>query len=146
MDSKKLDLDYINRKEHLDELISFMPYQDKVEWAKTRIKEFLKWCEENKFEEVTISFSGGKDSTVLLDLVLKVHKKIKSKIYLIPAYAIEITFPSTIKFIKDTVLKYQEKHKYLKNPLFKKPVMAWKEILLKKGYPIFSKQVSDKDI
>ncbi|MDE5767448.1 MAG: phosphoadenosine phosphosulfate reductase family protein [Malacoplasma sp.] len=142
MDSKKLNLNQINRKEHLDELISFMPYQDKVEWAKNRIEEFLKWCEENKFEEVTVSFSGGKDSTVLLDLVLKVHKKIKSKIYLVPAYAIEITFPSTIKFIKDTVLKYQEKYKYLKNPLFKKPVMAWKEILLKKGYPIFSKQVS----
>ncbi|MDE7099609.1 MAG: phosphoadenosine phosphosulfate reductase family protein, partial [Malacoplasma sp.] len=105
MDSKKLNLNQINRKEHLDELISFMPYQDKVEWAKNRIEEFLKWCEENKFEEVTVSFSGGKDSTVLLDLVLKVHKKIKSKIYLVPAYAIEITFPSTIKFIKDTVLK-----------------------------------------
>ncbi len=140
--NKKLKLDQIDRKNHIDELIYFMPFQDKLEWAKLKIKEFLNWCELNDFKEILISFSGGKDSTVLLDLVLKVHKEIKSKIYLVPAYAIEITFPSTIKFIKDTVSNYQKTYKYLKNPLFKKPTMAWKDILIKKGYPIFSKQVS----
>lgn len=56
-----------------------------------------------------------------MDLVLKVHKKMKSQINLIPAYAIEITFPETIKFIKKTVKKYQQKYPYLKNPYLVPP-------------------------
>lgn len=148
MDNKINELT-LNRKEHYNELINYMPYKDKVFWAKTKIKEFLLHCMElnkqetlNKIDEVTISFSGGKDSTVLLDLVLKVHEEIACDIFLVPAYAVEITFPSTFKFIKTLVLDYQSKYKYLKNPLLMNPKMPWHEILNTKGYPIYSKQIS----
>lgn len=130
------------RKEHFDEFNQFMPINDKIKWSNKKIEEFLVWCEQNNYSEVLISFSGGKDSTVLLDLVVNVHKKINSKLFLVPAYAIEITFPTTIKFIRETVSFYQEKCSYLKNPLFVKPKKAWNEILKEKGYPIFSKQIS----
>lgn len=148
MDNKINELT-LNRKEHYNELINYMPYKDKVFWAKAKIKEFLLHCMElnkqntlNKIDEITISFSGGKDSTVLLDLVLKVHEEIECDIYLVPAYAVEITFPSTIKFIKMLVIEYQKKYKYLKNPLLMNPRLPWHEILNTKGYPIYSKQIS----
>lgn len=131
-----------NRKAHFLELTSDMSFSAKVEWAEFRIKEFLEWCDTNKYSDTLISFSGGKDSTVLMDLVLKVHKKMKSQINLIPAYAIEITFPETIKFIKKTVKKYQQKYPYLKNPYLVPPKASWLKILKDKGYPIFSKQIS----
>lgn len=131
-----------SRKSHFNEFISHAPLSDKIEIATLRIKEFLKWCEGRDYKEILISFSGGKDSTVLLDIVLKVHKEMNCKIYLVPAYAIEITFPETIKFIKSTVEKYREKYEYLKLPLLVPPKMSWNKILKIKGFPIFSKQVS----
>ncbi len=132
----------IERKEHFNEVVFLMPLKDKVFHAEEKIKEFLAWCKENNHKEILISFSGGKDSTVLFDLVIKVHKQVKSDIYLIPAYAIEITFPSTIKFIKDVTNMYKRDCEYIKDPLFVRPKKAWVEILQTKGYPIFSKQIS----
>ncbi len=131
-----------NRRIHFNELNKDMPLKDKIFWAKKKIKEFFIWAEENKYEEITVSFSGGKDSTILFHLVNEVHKEIKSEIYLIPAYAVEITFPSTLKFIKDTCEKYQEENEYIKELLIKPPKMPWNQILDEKGYPIFSKQTS----
>ncbi len=131
-----------NRKIHFSELNKYMPLNDKIIWAKKKIKEFIEWAEKNKYEEITISFSGGKDSSILFHLVNEVHKELKSKIYLIPAYAVEITFPSTLKFIKDTCEKYREKNEYIKELLIKPPKMPWNQILDEKGYPIFSKQTS----
>lgn len=139
-----------NRRAHVNELIKLMPYSDKVLWAENKIKEFLKFLEEKYKKEnlptsewkVLISFSGGKDSTVLLDLVVKIHKKIKSKVKLIPAYAYEITFPETLVFIKKIISNYQKKNKYLQELLLAKPKLPWFEILKQKGYPIYSKQIS----
>ncbi len=137
------------RKSHYEELVKYMPFKDKVLWAKTKIKEFFQSCEEfNKtnpripISEITISFSGGKDSTVLFHLVNEVHKEIKSKFYLVPAYAAEITFPSTIKFIKETVDNFRKDNSKIKELLMVPPKMPWNEILNQKGYPIFSKQIS----
>ena len=143
-----------NRRLHIDELIKFMPYEEKLEWAKKRIKEFLdftyneyknnpkyKHLKPNDYK-VIISFSGGKDSTVLLDLINIVHKEIKSKIYLQPAYAYEITFPETLVFIKNTIKNYQKENKYILDLMVAKPKLPWNQILETKGYPIFSKQIS----
>lgn len=130
------------RKNHYQELVDHMPLKDKVYWAKQKIEEFLKYCEKQKENEVLVSFSGGKDSTVLFDLVFDVHQKIQSKVYLVPAYAIEITFPSTIKFIKEITAYYQQKSAFIKDPYFVKPKKAWIDILHTKGFPIYSKQIS----
>lgn len=140
----------VNRRIHIDEISKLMPLKDKITHAESKIEEFLIWCEKELYlneknnlnKEVLISFSGGKDSTVLFDLVVKVHKKINSNLYIVPAYAIEITFPETIKFIKKVVSKYQENYPFIKDPFFVKPKKAWVDILNTKGYPIFSKQIS----
>ena len=149
MNNKNDFLDREIRKSHYEELVKYMPFKDKVLWAKTKIKEFFQSCEEfNKtnpkipISEITISFSGGKDSTVLFHLVDEVHKEMKSKFLLVPAYAAEITFPSTIKFIKETVDNFRNNNKSIKELLMVPPKMPWNEILKQKGYPIFSKQIS----
>ena len=139
------------RKSHYEETVILKNYDQKVEWAKYRIKEFLQamqkyYEQDTKLPqdqwEVLVSFSGGKDSTVLLDLVNKVHHEIESKIYLVPAYAFEITFPETIKFIKDVVNRYRQQNPLIKELILKKPKVSWYDILNQKGYPIYSKQFS----
>ncbi len=131
-----------NRRSHYQEFVNDMPYKDKVFWAKQKIKEFFKECNKRKINEVTVSFSGGKDSTVLLDLVLKVHKEMQLKIKVVMIYATEITFPSTMKFIKHINQKYQKEYEYLADVTIVSPKKSWVEILSQNGYPIYSKQVS----
>ncbi len=140
---KPKDLEEIeNRRSHYYELVKDMPYREKVNWAKTRIKEFFVECENRKLDEVTISFSGGKDSTVLLDLVNQVHTKMKSNIKITLIYATEITFPSTLKFIKETNKRYQKLNPYINDVQIAYPKKSWVEILSQDGYPIYSKQIS----
>ena len=43
----------------------------KIEYAKVKIKEFVEYC--GGVENVFVSFSGGKDSCVLLHLVRSVY-------------------------------------------------------------------------
>ncbi len=130
------------RRSHYEEFVKLMPYSDKLVWAKKKIKEFIRDCEKNSEPEITISFSGGKDSTVLLDLVLRVHAEMKSNIPLVMVYATEVTFPSTIKFVRDTAEKYQKHYPLLRNVQIVNPKKTWNEILTEKGYPIYSKQIS----
>lgn len=127
------------RKSHYHEIKKWK-LKDKIFFSKTKIKEFIKHCEKNNINEITISFSGGKDSTVLLDLVVRTHLEMKSKIKLIPIYAAEITFSSTLPFIKEVISEYQKINKCLYNLDFKLPIMPWKYILEQKGFPIYSKQ------
>lgn len=131
-----------HRKSHFQEITAYMPMNDKIIYSNNKIEEFLNWCNDNEYEEISISFSGGKDSTVLLDLLTKVHKSIKSKIYIVPVYAMEITFPSTLKFIRNTILEYKKKNKYIKDLELFAPKLPWNQILHEKGFPIFSKQIS----
>lgn len=137
-----INLDKEHRKSHFYEITVHMPLNDKITYSKSKIKEFLNWCRENNYKEISISFSGGKDSTVLFDLLIKVHKSIKSKIYIIPVYALEITFPSTLRFIKNTISEYKAKNKYIKDLELFAPKLPWNQILHEKGFPIFSKQIS----
>lgn len=147
-DKDRLEL-FNNRKDHYQELVLQMPFNQKVYWAKQRIKEFIIECQNynlqnpnKQIKEITISFSGGKDSTVLLDLVCQVVASMKTNFYLVPAYAMEITFPSTIRFINEIIEQYRQKYSFLKEPYLVAPKMPWVQILEQKGYPIYSKQVS----
>lgn len=96
----------------------------KIRVTQTRIME---WYEHFK-GNVYVSFSGGKDSTVLLDLVRRIYPDV-------PAVFI------------DTGLEYPEIRDFVKsieNVVWLKPEMNFKQVILKYGYPIISKEVAQK--
>ena len=77
---------------------------------------------------VYISFSGGKDSTVLLDIVREVYPDV-------PAVFVDtgLEFPEIRKFVKT-----------FDNVIFLKPKMPFHKVLKEYGYPVVSKQVALK--
>lgn len=94
----------------------------KIQVTQAKILEWYK-----KYDgQVFISFSGGKDSTVLLDLVRRVYDDI-------PAVFV------------DTGLEYPELREFVKtipNVEWLRPKYPFYEIIEKYGYPVISKDVS----
>ena len=96
----------------------------KIELTKIRIAE---WVDEFRNDGVYVSFSGGKDSTVLLHLVREEYPNVKA-------------------VFSDTGLEYPEIRNFVKgieNVDWVKPELTFREIVLKYGYPVFSKEVSE---
>lgn len=100
------------------------PYEEKLKWTKQLI---LEWYLQYK-GQVYVSFSGGKDSTVLLDIVRSV-KGCEN----VPAVFV------------DTGLEYPEIRDFVKtkeNVIWIKPKLNFKQVIEKYGYPIISKEQS----
>lgn len=111
--------EYTNEK--LKELQSLC-LDEKIALSLTRIAEF-----NNRFPEQTyLSYSGGKDSTVLLDLVKKV-------------------IPNIPVIFSNTGLEYPEIQSFAKSKGAKSvyPEMNFKKVIETYGYPIISKEVSE---
>lgn len=98
--------------------------QRKIQVTQTRI---IEWYQKNN-GKVYVSFSGGKDSTVLLDLARRIYPDI-------PAVFI------------DTGLEYPELREFVKsipNVVWLKPDMNFRKVIETYGYPLISKEVSQK--
>ena len=98
--------------------------EEKIQISKARI---IEWYEAYN-GQVYVSFSGGKDSTVLLDLVRKIYPDV-------PAVFI------------DTGLEYPEIREFVKtkeNVAWLKPEMNFRKVIETYGYPIISKDVSQQ--
>jgi len=94
--------------------------EDKIVYTEDRIVSWYKHFE----GRVYVSFSGGRDSTVLLHLVRELYPEV-------PAVFI------------DTGLEYPEVRQFVKtieNVTFLKPKMNFRQVLQKYGYPIISKE------
>ena len=97
---------------------------DKIKLAEDEIKKHYDLNNGNIF----ISFSGGKDSTVLRHIALKLYPDIK------------VVF-------SDTTNELLEIYKYVKsfdNIIWVNPVMNFKNVIEKYGFPLVSKEVSQK--
>lgn len=104
-----------------------LPLDRKIAITQARIIEWFNFWEGN----VYVSFSGGKDSTVLLDLVIKTIK------------AIDPTFEVPVVF-SNTGLEYPEIQRFAKSKgaTFVTPKMNIVEVIRNYGYPLISKEVS----
>lgn len=100
-----------------------LPLNIKIRKTEQRIREWYEHWEGN----VYVSFSGGKDSTVLLDIVRHLY-------------------PNVPAVFSDTGLEYPEIKEFVKtfpNVIIVRPKHSFKEILTKYGYPIISKEVAN---
>ena len=101
-----------------------MPLEVKIAMSKTRIRA---WINEFGSDGVYISFSGGKDSTVLLDIVREIDPDIKA-------------------MFVDTGLEYPEIRDFVRtfdNVDIIRPKMNFRQVIDKYGYPFISKEVSE---
>lgn len=101
-----------------------MPLDMKVAHTKARIRE---WVREYGIDGVFVSFSGGKDSTVLLHIARQMYPNIKA-------------------VFVDTGLEYPEIRQFVKtfdNVEILRPKMRFDEVIKKYGYPIISKEIAE---
>ena len=102
-------------------MLQSLPLDIKILKTKIRIQEWIDYFGEDK---VYVSFSGGKDSTVLLDLVRQVNSNI-------PAVFIDtgLEYPETKEFVKT-----------IDNVTILRPKMSFKQVIEIYGYPMVSKE------
>lgn len=99
-----------------------LPLNIKIQMTKRRIREWYEFWD----GQVRVSFSGGKDSTVLLHMVRELY-------------------PDVEAVFVNTGLEYPEIQKFVKtfdNVTILRPEMRFDEVIKKYGYPIISKDVS----
>lgn len=101
-----------------------MSLEDKIRYTKRRITE---WVEHYGIEGVYVSFSGGKDSTVLLHIARQIYPNLKA-------------------MFVDTGLEYPEIKQFVKsfeNVDIIRPKMMFNKVIEDYGYPIISKEVAE---
>ena len=102
-----------------------MPLNLKISMTKRRIRD---WVKHFGLDGVYVSFSCGKDSTVLLHIAREM-------------------FPDIKAVFVDTGLEYSEIRSFVKtfdNVDWLRPKMGFKKVCEKYGFPIISKEVSEK--
>ena len=105
-------------------ILQAYPLWMKVERTKRRIAEWVDYYGE---DGVYISFSGGKDSTVLLHLVRSLYPEIEAVFC-----NTGLEYPEIVKFVKD-----------IPNVRILKPELTFKQVINQKGYPVISKSVAN---
>ena len=112
----------IHTKEDLEQLQA-LPLNLKVKLTQRRIREWY----QHFGGQVCVSFSGGKDSTVLLDIVRGIY-------------------PDVPAVFSDTGLEYPEIKEFVKtkeNVEIVRPKMNFRQVIEKYGYPLVSKEVAE---
>lgn len=111
-------------REDLKELQSY-PIDMKIWLTRQRIREFVR---EFGDDSVYVSFSGGKDSTVLLDIVRKDYPNVEAVFV-----NTGLEYPEIVEFVKQH-----------ENVTILRPKKNFRMVLTEYGYPVISKEVSSK--
>lgn len=106
-------------------MLQALPLSVKIEKTKRRIQEFIDVC---GIDGVYISFSGGKDSTVLLDICRSMYPNMR---------AMFVDVPTQYPELKQFTMTFE-------NVDIVKPKMSFFEVCEKYGFPLISKEVADK--
>ena len=103
-----------------------LPLNAKIQMTKRRIDE---WVDEYGEDGCYVSFSGGKDSTVLVDIIRKVcgYKEI-------PLVFVDV--PTQYPELKQFAMTFD-------NLVILKPKISFAEVCEKYGFPLFSKEISE---
>lgn len=101
------------------------PLSVKIKMTQSRIREWVNYYGE---DGVYISFSGGKDSTVLLDIVRQEYPNI-------PAVFVDV--PTQYPELREFVQTFE-------NVEILKPKMTFMQVCEKYGFPLISKEVSER--
>ena len=101
-----------------------LPLEQKIIVSKQRIKQWLEAWE----DQCVVSFSGGVDSTVLLDLVRSVNYDIKAVFV-----NTGLEYPQIVRFVKT-----------IPNVDIIRPKITYKQVIEKYGYPFPSKGIATK--
>jgi len=99
-----------------------LPLKDKITFTNVMIREWY----ESYGGLVYVAFSGGKDSTVLLDLVRRMYPDVPATFN-----NTGLEFPEILAFVRT-----------VKNVEWLKPKITFKEVLDRHGYPVTSKRLA----
>jgi len=112
---------YFKTREDYNKMMQ-LPFEDKIQASMCRIREWYELWN----GQVYVSFGGGKDSTVLLDIARKCFADIEG-VFLNTG----LEYPEIVQFVKQ-----QE------NITTIKPKYTFYEVIQKYGYPVVSKEQS----
>lgn len=113
------------------------PLVDKIQRSLAKIGEWYSYWDGN----VYVSFSGGKDSTVLADLCATWCKLIGAKLYLVFVNT-GLEYPEIQKHVKFFAKYLEEKYGIEVQLDIVRPKMRFDEVIKTYGYPLISKEVS----
>lgn len=102
-----------------------LPLSIKILMTRERIRN---WVNEFGEDGVYVSFSGGKDSTVLLDIVRKDYQNVEAVFV-----NTGLEYPSVRLFAESK-----------ENVTVLRPTMNFRDVIIKYGYPVIGKEVSEK--
>ena len=109
----------------------------KIMLSNTRVRDWYK----EFWNDVYVSFSGGKDSTVLSDLVAKICKEWGYKLTLVFSDT-GLEYPEVRKFVPFFADYLRKKYEIEVDLITVKPEMTFKQVIQTVGYPIGSKKIA----
>lgn len=115
-----------------------LPLKQKIFMTERRIEQWYDYWD----GAVYVSFSGGKDSTVLADIVARFCKKYGWKLYLLFVNT-GLEYPEIQKFVKQFAEWLRITYKIEVQLDIVRPEMRFDEVIKTYGYPVISKEVSN---
>lgn len=113
------------------------PLDDKIQRSIAKIGEWYLWCKNQCY----VSFSGGKDSTVLADLCAQWSKAIDQPLHLVFVDT-GLEYPEIKHHVVDFAEWLRKQYGIEVDLQIVRPKMRFDEVIRRYGYPMISKEVS----